>query len=348
MSFSQPTLPELIQQNSADLESRFPGGGLYRRRSVLGALARKQAADERGMRTYLEWISRQIFVDTADQEGVERDAAIHGMDYLSATAASGPITVTGLAGASLPALSTWQGPNGLVYVLVTGVVLAGTSQSITVSCLTPGVAGNLLAGASMTLVNPVMSIQPVAIVGSGGVTGGAESEDIDSLRERVITRKRQPPRGGSANDYVTWAQEAHPDVDKVWVSNENGNNAISVRFSTFSGPIPTLGVVTAVDDYIQTVRPVTAAPTVLAPIAQTVNFSISLLPDTPETRAAVEAELRGLVEREAEPSGRIYLSRIREAISGAAGEVDHSITVPAADVVSDYAHLPVFGAITWL
>jgi uncharacterized phage protein gp47/JayE len=348
MSFDQPTLPELIQKNSADIEARFPGGGVYRRRSVLGAKARTQAGDERGMRAFLSWIARQIMIDTADQEVVERDAAIHGMDYLDATAAEGPLIVSGLSDAPLPALTSWQGPNGLVYVLDEGVVLAGTVQTVTVRCETVGAAGNLLAGATLTLVNPVSGIVTTAVVDADGITGGAAGEDLESLRERVIDRKRKPPRGGAKSDYEAWAKEAHPDVDQVWVSHEQGDNIVSVRFSTFTGPIPSSGVVTAVADYIETVRPVTASPQVLAPIAQVVNFSISLLPDTPEVRANVEAELRGLMQREGRPSGRIYSTRINEVISGAAGELDHDMTVPSGDVVSDYAHLPVFGVITWL
>ena len=348
MSFMQPTMPQLIEQNAADLESRFPGGGVYRRRSVLGVLARKQAGDERGMRGYLDWIARQVMVDTADDEIVQREAGIYGMQLLDAVAATGPITVTGLDGSAVPSLTAWQGSNGLVYVLDAGVILSGSTAILTVRCETGGEAGNLNAGATITLVNPLSGIQSEAVVASGGLTGGAEAEDIQSLRERVINRKRKPPRGGSVSDYEAWAKEAHPDVDQVWVSNEQDGNIVSVRFSTFTGPIPSPGVVTTVSDYIETVRPVTAAPQVLAPIAQTVNFSISLLPDTPEIRAAVEAELRGLVQREGQPSGTIYLTRIRETISGATGEEDHGLTVPSANVVSDYAHLPVFGAITWL
>lgn len=348
MSFASPTLPELIQLNSADLEARFPGGGVYRRRSVLGALARQQAAAERGMREYLSWISAQAFTDTADAEFVEREASLFGMTYLPAVAATGPVIVTGLDGSSVPALTSWQGPNGLVYVLDAGVVLAGTSATLTVRCDTPGADGNLPAGATLTLVNPVSGLAVSATIGTGGLTGGAAAEDLESLRERLVARKRLPPRGGAASDYVAWAREAHPDVDQVWVSNELGGNIVSVRFSAFSAPIPSAGVLTAVQDYIDARRPVTAAPQVIAPIAQTVNFSVALTPDTPEVRAAVEAELRGLIQREGQPIGTIYLTHIREAISSVPGELDHSLTVPAADVVSDYAHLPVFGSITWL
>ena len=60
-----------------------------------------------------------------------------------------------------------------------------------------------------------------------------------------------------------------------------------------------------------------------------------------------EAELRDLIRREAEPSGTLLISHIREAISVAAGERDHVLVTPAANVECDIGEVPTFGDITW-
>jgi uncharacterized phage protein gp47/JayE len=52
--------------------------------------------------------------------------------------------------------------------------------------------------------------------------------------------------------------------------------------------------------------------------------------------------------RDAEPGGTILISHIREAISIAAGEVDHVLSAPAANVTHASGQLATFGAITWL
>ncbi|MDX9862130.1 MAG: hypothetical protein RBS99_14555, partial [Rhodospirillales bacterium] len=62
---------------------------------------------------------------------------------------------------------------------------------------------------------------------------------------------------------------------------------------------------------------------------------------------AIEAEIRDLLRREAEPGGTILLSHIREAISIAAGEYDHALAAPAADLAHDTGEIAVFGGITW-
>ncbi|EAS2901685.1 hypothetical protein DTC83_13870, partial [Salmonella enterica] len=73
----------------------------------------------------------------------------------------------------------------------------------------------------------------------------------------------------------------------------------------------------------------------------------ALAKDTPEIRTTIIAELNALMLRDGAPSGKIYVSRISEAISLATGEVAHQLRVPAADVVLGKTELPVLGNITW-
>ena len=62
---------------------------------------------------------------------------------------------------------------------------------------------------------------------------------------------------------------------------------------------------------------------------------------------AVEAELRDLLARDAEPGGTILISRIREAVSIAAGETDNVVSTPTANVTHAAGELAVLGVITW-
>ena len=63
--------------------------------------------------------------------------------------------------------------------------------------------------------------------------------------------------------------------------------------------------------------------------------------------AAIEAEIIDLLRREAVPGGTVLLSHLREAISIAAGEADHALTIPAANVTHATGELAVLGTITW-
>jgi uncharacterized phage protein gp47/JayE len=171
------------------------------------------------------------------------------------------------------------------------------------------------------------------------------------VRERLADRRQNPPMGGNANDYITWAKEAHVDVTRAWsYPNENGLGTVVVRFVTddLATPIPSPAHITAVQDYTDTVRPAgmagfSVATIVAAPLD--ITFT-SLTPDTSDVRLAVEAELDDLIKREATPGGILLISAINEAISAAAGETDHAIDL-VADITSNQNQLIVLGTITW-
>jgi uncharacterized phage protein gp47/JayE len=140
--------------------------------------------------------------------------------------------------------------------------------------------------------------------------------------------------------------------ERVWVAAlENGPGTVVVRFMADDGAggmaIPDAGDVAAVQAYIDTVRPVTAVVTVAAPTAVPMDFEIALTPDTAAVRAAVQAELADLLLREASPGGTILISHIREAVSIAAGETDHVLTSPAANVEHGAGEIATLGAFTW-
>ena len=149
---------------------------------------------------------------------------------------------------------------------------------------------------------------------------------------------------------MQWALEV-PGVTRAWVYPlEQGSGTVVVRFvrDGDASIIPDAAAVALVQAHIDAVRPVTAAATVLAPVASPVNYQIQLTPNTAAVRAAVEAELRDLHLREAIPSGTLLLSHINEAISIAAGETDHVLVAPVANVSPGVGYIATFGSITWM
>jgi uncharacterized phage protein gp47/JayE len=77
------------------------------------------------------------------------------------------------------------------------------------------------------------------------------------------------------------------------------------------------------------------------------NFNIELTPNSLTVKAAVEAELRDLLLREAAPGVTLLISHVREAISTAVGETDHVLISPTANQTYTTGQMPTFGSITW-
>lgn len=350
MAFTRPDLPALINRAEADIETRLPGADARLRRSNLNVLARVHSGAAHGLYGYLEWISRQVIIDTADGDILERHASIWGVERKAASPAVGNITVTGTNGAIIPADSALARSDGAQYTTDAEATISGGTATIAVTAVEGGQAGNAAAASSLSFDTPIAGVSTSATVDAGGLTGGADIETDDDLRARLLARIQAPPHGGAQHDYVAWALEV-AGVTRAWVyPAELGLGTVTVRFvrDDDASPIPDAAEVLAMQEYIDSVRPVTADVTVAAPIAVPLNFTIDIVPDTATIRAAIEAELRDLLRREAEPGATILLSHIREAISLATGENDHILTAPAANVTHAVGEMATFGTITWL
>jgi uncharacterized phage protein gp47/JayE len=302
-----------------------------------------------GIYGYLDWLSRQLIYDTADGEMLERWASIWGITRKPATQAVGSVTFTGSTGATVLAGSVLSAYDGVLYEVDADVTLSAGTAVAAITAVDAGLAGNRLTGQTLTLQSPVAGVNAGAV--AGALTGGADLETDDALRGRLLARIKQPPQGGAKLDYEAWAL-AVPGVTRAWVYPlELGAGTVTVRFmmdDTYANGIPLSGDVTAVAAYIDPLRPVTAAVTVVAPVAVPLNFTIAgLNPATAAVRAAVIQELTDLIEREASPGGTIPLSHIREAISIAAGEYDHSLTTPSANVTNTAGNITTMGTVTW-
>lgn len=349
MPFERPTLAELIAQAQADTEARLPGSDARTRRSNLNVLARVLAGATHGLYGYLDFLARQVFPDTADAEHLDRWGAIWGVTRKPPAFAVGTLSFAGQAGAVIPAGSVLA-IGAVEYETDADVTFTGATASGAVTALMPGAAGNQAAALTLAFVSPVSGVSASATVAAGGLAGGVDAESDAALRGRLLDRIRQPPQGGAAHDYAAWALEV-PDITRAWVYPEElGPGTVTIRVVSDAAPgglIPAAPKIAEVQAWIDARRPVTANPTVVAPVAVALDLSIQLLPSTQAIRDAVTAEIADLIRREAVPGGTILLSHLREAISLAAGETDHVLVAPVANVAHATGQIAVPGVITW-
>ncbi|MCB2190358.1 MAG: baseplate J/gp47 family protein [Deltaproteobacteria bacterium] len=350
MPFERPSLTELIAQADADIASRLPGADTTLRRSNLAVLARVSAGAVHGLYGYLGWLAKQLMPDTAEADYLARWAGIWGVQRKAATAATGAVTVSGTVGSVVPAGSVMQRSDLVRFAVVEEVTLAAATTTVEVRAEETGTDGNTAAAAPMSFVSPITGVNTVASVGEDGLSGGTDAENDAALLARLLLHIQEPPHGGSEADYEAWSLEIS-GVTRAWAyANYLGLGTVGVCFVMDDKPggiIPDAGEVEAVQAYIDELRPVTAQVTVFAPTPVELDFEISLTPDTTTVRAAVAAELADLIAREAVPGGTLLISHIREAVSIAAGETDHVITSPAADVTVLSGEITTLGDITW-
>jgi uncharacterized phage protein gp47/JayE len=350
MSFNRPTLTEIIQRVRTDVISRLAADDVLRRADA-EVYAAVVGAVSHGLHGYIEWLSRQLFYDTADAEYLARWASMFIGEKIPASSATGTATFIAEVGSVIAADTLLQALDGVRYKVDAEVIVSASPVTISVTALEPGENGNRSVGQALSLVSPISGVQPAATVVV--MSGGSDIEQDEAYRARLAYRIKNPPQGGSKSDYVRWALEV-PGVTRAWAYPlELGAGKITIRFvrdndGSGASVIPDSAEVAAVQAYIDEKAFATATPVVVAPVAVPLNFTIQgLVPDTAAVRASVAQELQDMIERESEPGGSILLSHIRAAISAATDESDYVLASPTANVVNTTGNITTMGTITW-
>ena len=345
MPFETPSLPVLVDRTQSDLTSDAL------RRSDAQVLARALAGTAYGLYGYLDWIAEQILPDRADEETLERIALLRlTQPRKPAQPAVGAASFSAVGGVVVDADVVLQASDGRTFRVSANVTAVAGLNTVSIEAVDAGTLGNAEAGLALTLVQPIAGVTNSFTVLAPGLTGGIAQESVESLRARVIRPYRVIPHGGSAADYETWALEV-PGVTRAWCRGNYlgpGTVGLFVMRDGDVEPVPNPTQLSEVKAYIEPLRPVTAELYVLAPVEVPVAYSIHPVPDTTAVRAAIQAQLIDLHDREAGLGETLLLTHIAQAISGSAGETDHDLISPVADVAAGTNQLLTFGGITWL
>lgn len=341
MAFERPTIQELIARVQSDAESRL--GQKVMRWTLVSVLSRVIAGVSHTLHGHINFILRQIFSSTAEGAYLERRASEYGIYRKAASYATGVVTFVGLG--VVPEGTLLQTGDGAVYVTTAD----SSDGEAPIKASAAGASGNADAGMELTLISPVEGVQSTCTAGE--LTGGADAEDDEALRERLLFRQKSPPKAGTKQDYVKWALEV-PGVTRAWCfPKEMGQGHVTVRFMTdgmTQDGIPNETMVKTVTAYIEEEMPVTTVLHVVAPIPKKLDMTIDILPDTENLRQQVEGAIAQTIVAEAAPSGAILLTSLNRAVAGVSDLTSYRLQVPGDDVACSTGEIFVPGKITFV
>ena len=360
MPFTRNSLSEIIDRIISDFQTRITGATSLLRRSSLNVIAKINGGAFHLLYEYLDYQARQLFIATADQAGLEAIASEYGITRTAAAKATGTGVIgTSTNGKIIPAETELQSTDGQVYITDADQTVASGTAILNFTASVAGADGNDDGGITLSFISPIAGVSTSVTVDTDGISGGADEGGDTSLRERLLIRKRQPPHGGAAFDYKTWALEVS-GVTRAWtIPLYQGVGTIGVAFvrDDDDNIIPNATQRDAMKAYIishtdpgtgETVgMPVTAALGlfIISLSLVSVNFDISIFPNTTAVQNAIQANLEDLILQEGGPGEILYISRISEAISLATDEVKHKLNFPIADVSASILRVPVLGEI---
>ena len=323
------------------------------RRSLVGVLCRVVTAAVNILFGYLDYMWRQMFVHLCDDEYLDFHGALRGIGRKAGYCGTGFIYGKGVTGKYLKAGTKLYLRNDRtrLYNVDEDVQCLDGTIIPSITALEQGYQGNLPHGTVLVLLNPEDGIQSSFEVGTAGIIGGVPPESNFSYRERILDHIRNPPHGGSRNDYKQWAREV-AGIDRAWVIDDYAGigtvGLMVARSAEDDDPIPDAEVMRRLDEHVEEERPVTAEVWKFTPRLKTVDYAIKLSPDTIATRNAVIAELRDYHIRDGAPDTHLRHSRASEAISAAVGEHHHELLVPAGDIHIGKTELPILGKISFV
>jgi len=378
MTFPRPTLTDLRRQTQADIQAALPGADALLRYSNLAILAGVLAALANGHYGYLDYIARQAVPYTATGEHLEGWAALKGVTRKAATRAGGRVAFGGTAGATIPAGTAILRNDGMAYRTAADATLGAAGAQVAVTAVAAGAPGNAAIGTSFTLAAGVSGVRSTGTAATA-ITGGADTEDDDGLRGRMLVAFANPPQGGAASDYQQWAL-AVPGITRAWVAPAGmGPGTVVVYFmmdaaqAAQSGfPQGTNGVAAgegrdtaATGDQLTlanalfTRQPVTPIVYAVAPRPNVIDFTIAGLGGAPAAvRAAIVSAIDAALLANGRPGGVTNVSAIEAAVAavnGSAGFVLTGIAAsagsvtpgPAGNILSQAGRLPQRGAVTF-
>lgn len=351
MAFERPTLEEIVDRIKGDFKSLL-GLPTILRRGLLDVTSKVVGAASHTLHGHIQDNKKQLFADSADEEFLLRIGTIYGLPQNEATFAQLNIDITGTTGGTVDINTIYQRSDGAQYKLNAEVVApnAGTAPGVITSVdpNSDGFDGNIDDGSTVSLLSPIAGVASEAIVTSTAVEAD-DQELIEDYRVRLLERIRNPPSGGTVNDYIAFAKTVS-GVTRVFVLPSHlGEGTVGLTFVEDNEDpiIPSVAKVLEVQIAVAELKPISADLFVFAPAETTLDLQIALKPNTTVVQNAVNAEIDDLLLRDAQVrdaidpelvgldvrfDGKILLSRINEAISIAAGEVDHVLINPTADV----------------
>lgn len=156
---------------------------------------------------------------TAEGDQLLELAAQFGIFPRPASSASGSLIVelTGVATATIPPGFLAVAPNGSTYAVTTGGIFA-SGDLVAVSAVETGEDTNQDPSTRLQWADAgIGGLVQTCAVGPSGITGGAESDDVEDVRTRLLRSLAAPAVGGNWSSIAGWAEASSAAIETAFV-----------------------------------------------------------------------------------------------------------------------------------
>jgi hypothetical protein len=181
-------------------------------------------------------------------------------------------------------------PTNVLYTNISGGTVALGVIDLVVRCEIPGQIGNIAAPDTLQVVSPPNGIGSVATL-IQSMADGSDPESPDSYRQRLLSRKQNPPAGGDQADYISFAFAGDSSVRSAFLRRfGRGLGTVDIYITAGTTDvdtaitngisivrIPSSIVLANVQAYINSHDPLTDCAVVYAPTEQTYPVTVEVI-----------------------------------------------------------------------
>ena len=257
MPYTTKDYDTLLQEILSDFQGQIDGANTTELSDIY-VKAAALASVTSGLYKYLHWLEKQIFPDSADEAELERHCGVRVMKKKQATGSIGAVMLTGTPTTAFSSGIEMVTASSLTFQTTEGGVIDGFGEAVVdAESVDTGAATNIQDDTMLPLTSPPPGIDGTASA-EGDFTGGTDTESKAELLDRFLRYLRQPPAGGNADDYEKWALEVD-GVDKAFCHPiRRGLGTVDVSLLAEGNTAPSAAVISAVQTYIDGLRPVAA------------------------------------------------------------------------------------------
>lgn len=344
------TIEEIYQELATDFQQRtgLTAGGS----GDLAVRFYAVAAQLYGLYAQADWIDRQCFPQTATGEALDRHGELRGIGRRQAGKASGIVRFFAgeerMEAAEIAAGTVCMTAEGHRYVTKTaGVIPLGENQlELEVEAVEAGADWNVPAGRIVYLALAPSGV--TACTNPLALTNGADEEDDESFRERVLATYRRLANGANTAFYEQAAM-AFGGVAAVKVLPKNRGVGTVDVVAAAQGGMPDQALLDALQAYFNGVREIAVDVKVLAPTEVSVDLTVTLSVESGYAFADVSGTVRQVLEDwfTGELLGQPVLqAELIALVFGIKGVANCSVTLANGDVATHGVALPCLGRLT--
>lgn len=298
------------------------------------------AAQVYGLYAQAEWLSRQCFPQTAQGEWLDRHAALRGLDRRGAVSSEGSIRFS----VTTPVATDLTIPKGTVCATAgltrfettaEGTLKAGeASVLIPARAVEPGEDGNVPAGSILAMAVPPVGVG--ACVNPEAFTGGADTEDDDALRARVLETYRRMPNGANAAYYEREALSFEGVAACTVIPRSRGQGTVDVVIASPGGE-PSEELIEKLQQHFDERREIAVDVQVKAPNLRPADVKVGFEVADGADREAVKAKVKQAMENLFTGTllGKsVYMSQLTHLTCSQEGVVDCRVIVPRRDMMA--------------